>query len=167
MESIILLKGKVKYPLTIDPGVWIFDDRKVDLTTYFDSEKIEVDELETYTKAVSEHWDREIKEGAIMPIPTKKPSAKKYEKEILLSGTFAIPVYYFLDNAIVGDGVTQVIIKTRDQNHSIAYEQAYNGLFGFSKNGKPLTEDGPAHFYYGDGSNKNNPIKNILEIIVE
>ncbi|MBM7659509.1 hypothetical protein JOC85_000276 [Bacillus mesophilus] len=167
MESIILLKGKVKYPLTIDPGVWIFDDRKVDLNTFFDQEKIEVDELEAYTKAVSEHWDREIKEGAVVPTPSKKPSTKKYEKEKLLSGTFAIPVYYFLDNAIVDDQVTQVIIKTSDQDHSMSYEEAYNGLFGFSKDGKPLIEDGPAHFYYGDGSNKDNPIKNIHEIIVE
>ena len=35
MENIILLSGKVKYSITLDPTVWIFDDRKVDLSTYF------------------------------------------------------------------------------------------------------------------------------------
>ena len=29
----------------------------------------------------------------------------------------------------------------------------------FSNNGKPLKEDGPVHVYFGDGSNKQNPIK--------
>ncbi|WP_456275632.1 peptidyl-prolyl cis-trans isomerase [Bacillus sp. AK128] len=166
MESIILLKGKVKFPLTIDPGVWIFDERKVDLTTYFDQEKIVVDELETYTKAVSEHWDREIKEGATLP-PSNKTTTKKYEKEKLITGTFAIPVKYFFDNAVVDSDTSKVTIKTKSEEYTLPYQEAYNGLFGFSNNGKPLIEDGPAHFYFGDGHNKDNPIKNITEIIVE
>jgi hypothetical protein len=43
----------------------------------------------------------------------------------------------------------------------IPLEEAYNLIFGFSINGKPLTQDGPVHIYYGDGSNKNTPIKNV------
>jgi hypothetical protein len=165
MESIILLKGKVKYLLTIDPGVWIFDDRKVDLTTYFDQEKDAVDELEAYTKTISEHWDREIKEGAALP-SLEKNATKKTKKETLLTGTFAIPVHYFLDNAVTEPNASKVTLKTKDQDHILTYQEVYNGLFGFSKDGKPLTEDGPAHFYFGDGSNKENPIMNIQEILV-
>ena len=36
MEKIVHIKGKVKFPITLDPSVWIFDDRKFDLDTYFD-----------------------------------------------------------------------------------------------------------------------------------
>ncbi|NNU94980.1 peptidyl-prolyl cis-trans isomerase, partial [Geobacillus sp. NFOSA3] len=31
MNTIIPFKGKVKYPVTMDAGVWIFDDRRIDL----------------------------------------------------------------------------------------------------------------------------------------
>ncbi|WP_246940343.1 peptidyl-prolyl cis-trans isomerase [Bacillus pinisoli] len=166
MESIILLKGKVKFSLTIDPSVWIFDERKVDLTTYFDQESQELDELSVYTKAVSEHWDREIKEGAQLPSSNKNTS-KKYEKEKLLTGTFGIPVKYFLENALPDPTASQVIVKTTEKDYVLTFEEVYNGLFGFSKNGKPLTEDGPAHFYFGDGSNRENPLKHITALIIE
>ena len=39
MEIIIPIKGAVTYQLTLDPTVWIFDDRKLDLKTYFPGEK--------------------------------------------------------------------------------------------------------------------------------
>ena len=41
MENIILVNGKVKFSITLDPSVWIFDDRKLDLTTFFDEKKEE------------------------------------------------------------------------------------------------------------------------------
>lgn len=94
MENIIAFKGNVKYQITLDPGVWIFDDRRVDLTTYFTQEDIRKNELEEYTKAVSKHWDREIMEGAVFP-PTLK-TEKKFEKEKVLTGTFGIPLNHSL-----------------------------------------------------------------------
>ena len=72
MNSIIMLKGKVKYTLTLDPSVWIFDDRKLDMDVFFEHPPEQKDETEAYTKAVSKHWDREIQEGAVFP-PTLKP----------------------------------------------------------------------------------------------
>ena len=39
VESIVFINGKVKFPITIDPLVWIFDDRKVEIDTYFSNEK--------------------------------------------------------------------------------------------------------------------------------
>lgn len=56
METIIPIKGKVKYKITLDPGVWIFDDRKVDLNTYFSEDQKSRDALEEYTKSISKHW---------------------------------------------------------------------------------------------------------------
>jgi hypothetical protein len=165
LEYIVQLTGKVRFPLTLDPGVWIFDDRKVDLTSYFEQETIEMDELEAYTKSVSEHWDRELKEGAIFP-PINK-SVKKFEKEKILTGSFAIPLKHFLGNAEPLSNANRVLLKTVDGEFNLSLTEATNGLVGFSNNGKPLSEDGPIHFYFGDGSNKQNPIKLVQQIVVE
>lgn len=160
METIIALSGKVKYSITLDPGVWIFDDRKVDLLTYFESEKKENNELEEYTKAVSKHWDREIMEGAVYP-PTLK-TEKRFEKEKVLTGTFGIPLKPFIQNAEPDkDATTFIIVSEEEGEIQLPLHKAEEVILGFSINGKPLREDGPVHVYFGDGSNKNNPIKNV------
>lgn len=164
MNSIIIIKGKVNYQITLDPGVWIFDDRKVDLTTYFHTEQESKDELEEYTKAVSKHWEREIREGAIYP-PTLK-TERTYEKEKILNGTFGIPFKPFLQNAETQDDAKEVQFITKDQKYIVSLGDASEMILGFSKKGKPLKEDGPIHVYYGDGSNVDSPIKHVKEIIV-
>ena len=66
MSEILFINGKVRFPITIDPTVWIFDDRKVDLTTYFDETRENTSELETYLK----HFRTlgcEIRDGAAFP----------------------------------------------------------------------------------------------------
>ena len=52
MSEILFINGKVRFPITIDPTVWIFDDRKVDLTTYFDETRENTSELEPYLKTL-------------------------------------------------------------------------------------------------------------------
>ena len=44
METIITIKGNVKHTITLDPTVWIFDDRRVDLDIFFTKEHVEKDE---------------------------------------------------------------------------------------------------------------------------
>lgn len=160
-----MLEGNTKFKITLDPGVWIFDDRRLDLTTYFEKERIDKDELNEYTKAVSKQWDREIQEGAIFP-PTLK-TEKKFEKEKVLTGTFAIPFRDFLNNAEPFDHADSLIIVQQEGEITIPLEKAFEAILGFSKDGKPLKEDGPVHLYYGDGSNKSNPIKNIKKFILK
>jgi hypothetical protein len=165
MESIVLITGKVKYTITLDPSVWIFDDRKKELYTYFHEPQEEVNKLEEYTKEVSKHWDREIVEGAIYP-PTLK-SEKKFLKEQLITGTFCMPLKPFLENAAVHDDASQLAIITDSEEVSLPLKEGENLVLGFSKDGKPLKEDGPIHCYYGDGSNFDNPIKNVKEFRVK
>lgn len=165
MENIILLTGKVKYTITLDPSVWIFDDRRKDLETIFHDKEEKKDELEEYKKSVSKHWDREIMEGAIYP-PTLK-TEKKYEKEKMITGTFCMPLKPFLNNAQVLKDAQHLIIETLDGEVEIPLVTAEEMLLGFSKEGKPLKEDGPVHAYYGDGSNADNPIKNVKAFRVE
>ncbi|WP_299086887.1 peptidyl-prolyl cis-trans isomerase [uncultured Metabacillus sp.] len=164
METIVMIKGKVDYQITLDPGVWIFDDRKVDLTTYFIQEQEIKDELEEYTKSVSKHWEREIREGAIYP-PTLK-SEQKYEKQKVLNGTFGIPLKPFLENAGIQAGASSVQFMTDSGPLSVPIEEAFDIILGFSIKGKPLKEDGPIHVYFGDGSNASEPIKHVKEINV-
>jgi hypothetical protein len=165
MENIIVLSGKVKYTITLDPTVWIFDDRKVDLTTYFSTSFENKNELEEYTKSVSKHWDREIMEGAVYP-PTLK-TEKKYEKEKVLTGSFGIPILPFLKNAELVEDAVALTIKTTASEHEISLDKAKDLILGFSDGGKPLSEDGPVHVYFGDGSNLLDPIKNVREFIIK
>ncbi|WP_026692171.1 hypothetical protein [Peribacillus kribbensis] len=166
MESIILIKGRVKFPITLDPGVWIFDDRKLDLDEFFASGgKQAKNELEEYTKSASKHWDREITEGAIFP-PTLK-TEKKYEKEKVLTGTFGIELRPFLTNAIPLEEAGHFIIETKDESLRFSLEDAFGFILGFSKDGKPLKEDGPIYVYFKDGSNYTDPIKNVQGFYVE
>jgi hypothetical protein len=165
MEKIMMIKGKVKFSITLDPSVWIFDDRKIDLDTFFENSTEKHQDIEEYTKAISKHWDREIMEGAIVP-PTLK-TEKKYLKEKLLTGTFGMHFQPFLQNALPDDSAQKMIIESKDGEYSLTIQEAKEIILGFSKVGKPLTEDGPVYIYFGDGSNKNNPIKNVTGFRVE
>ncbi|WNB90533.1 peptidyl-prolyl cis-trans isomerase [Bacillus sp. NEB1478] len=164
MDFIVSLNGNVNYPLTLDPGVWIFDDRKKDLTTLFDFDQANESEQEKYLKDVSAHWDRELQEGAMPPSEQEKQQPKKTLKETLLTGSFAISLSYFIFNAQPKPGTEKVLITSADGDLEIPLDEAQKGYFAFSDNGKPLKEDGPVHFYFGDGRNKKNPLKNITAI---
>jgi hypothetical protein len=165
MENIIIISGNVKYTITLDPGVWIFDDRRVDLTNYFSTKRENSNSLEEYTKDVSKHWDREIMEGAIYP-PTLK-SEKKFEKEKVLTGTFGIPLRPFLVHSEPASDAYSFVIHCIDGEYEYTLETAHELILGFSNNGKPLSEDGPIHVYWGDGSNQQNPIKNVTGFTIK
>ena len=165
MESIIPITGKVNFQITLDPSVWIFDDRKVDFNTYFKPQRETADELEEYTKSVSKHWDREIMEGAIFP-PTLK-SEKKFEKQKLIEGSFGISLKPFLLNAGIHEEAKTAVIQHKEGETELPLAEAFDLFLLFSKEGKPLTIDGPVHAYYADGSNQNDPIKGITSIIIK
>ena len=167
LESIVFINGKVKYPITIDPGVWIFDDRKIEIDTYFSAERVKVNELEDYTKKASRHWQKEIQEGAILP-PTIK-TERKFEKQRLLEGSFGIPFEPFLKNAEPNGDATEVIVTTDGKELSFPIEEALKFFIGFSKDGQPLkvSEGGPMEIYFGDGSNIDNPIRHVTSFTVK
>ena len=165
METIISITGAVQYKLTLDPTVWIFDDRKLDLTTYFDQGKETVDD-EKYLREVGAHWSREIMEGAVFP-PTLK-TERKFDRKGMLTGTFGIEIKPFLENASILDTAKEVVFETADgASHVFSIEEAKTLIFKFSQDGKPLLEDGPVHIIFADGSNRDNPIKNIAAIRVQ
>ncbi|MDQ0253860.1 hypothetical protein J2S74_001232 [Evansella vedderi] len=159
---ILTISGNVKNTITIDPGVWIFDDRKVDLHTYFSQERKnhQDQELENLSRA----WDNHRKEGANALTNGNQVRVSKKE---LLEKSYGVPFFPFLENATPGEEATKIIFKrSTGDDFECSIEEAKEAILGFSKEGKPLKEDGPIHFYYRDGSNKDNPVTNINNIVV-
>ncbi|KYG89377.1 peptidyl-prolyl cis-trans isomerase [Metasolibacillus sp. FSL H7-0170] len=165
MQEIIPIKGAVTYNLTLDPTVWIFDDRKLDLKTYFD-EKPAVEDEEKYLREVGAHWSREIMEGAVFP-PTLK-TERKFDRKGMITGTFGIEIKPFLNNAGIKEEATEVVFECRNgEEHTFSIEEAKTLIFKYSQDGKPLTEDGPVHILFADGSNVDNPITHVDAIRVQ
>lgn len=164
LGQIIEIKGKVKFKITLDPGVWIFDDRRIDLDTYFAGKTINESDI-PYEEKLSHYWDREIREGSVSP-PTLK-TEKKYEKEKLLTGTFGIIFEPFLNNAEPLPEATKLVIETKTDKVTIPLNEAKDLIFKFSENGSPLKANGPVHILFKDGSNLDNPITDVLALIIE
>ncbi|UOQ85454.1 hypothetical protein [Gracilibacillus salinarum] len=146
---IIQIKGKVKYPITLDPSVWIFDDRKVKLENAFSETSEEENKVES---------------GSKLNKPPVNHSVKKYNKKELLAYSYVMPIREFVENAEINESATQVNIITTEDTYTISAETLLASFLLFSIDGKQIKEDGPAHLYYGDGSNQENPVKAIQAI---
>jgi len=162
LETIIPITGNVKYKITIDPTVWIFDDRRIDLDTYFVTEQEEFDEMEDYKERMGKHWSREIMEGATYP-PTLQ-TEKKYEKQKMLTGTFGMIFEPFLKNAMPAPEAESIVLMTTEGEIEFPISEANELIFQFSLKGKPLKEDGPVYVLKKDGSNLDSPIKGVTSI---
>ncbi|WP_043933468.1 hypothetical protein [Bacillus sp. EB01] len=159
MAEIIQVTGNVNFPITIDPSVWIFDERKIDLDTYFDRSKEVADEAEKYKQSVSKQWDKELTEGA-QP-PEQIQPKKKLKKMEILEGSFGMELAPFIKNTEPREGAHSLTITASNQEYTFPLEEAHTLIAAFSKKGKPLREDGPIHIYKGDGSNRDNPLTNV------
>ncbi|MBY7143761.1 hypothetical protein KFZ56_12035 [Virgibacillus sp. NKC19-3] len=157
---IIPIIGNVTYSITLDPTVWIFDDRKILLEEAFTS-KEDQDEPEDELKKASEIWDRAIEKA-----PPVNRSISRMEGNQLLENSYVMPIHYFLDNAEINPKAETAILVTNHEDVEIPLQDLYNSYFLFSVEGKPLKEDGPVHLYYMDGSNKEEPIKSVTKIII-
>ncbi|MBM7572241.1 hypothetical protein [Aquibacillus albus] len=154
---IVQLTGNVSYSITLDPTVWIFDDRKILFDDAFDDQKVN----SQYNSV--EQFDRET---FIKP-PVNK-SIAKFEREKILTNTYVMPIKDFLKTAEISTEAQHARLQTsNEEGHTITLDQLQNCFLMFAKEGKPLKEDGPVHLYFGDGSNKNAPIKGIKKIIIE
>ena len=162
MSSIFTISGRVKHTITIDQGVWIFDDRKVDLDTYFSQEPLKHDEMEE--KKLAKAWDLHRSQGSNA---RSNGNDIKMSKKDLTEKSFGIPFSPFLKNAGPLSDATKVIFKrSTGEDFECPMKEAEEAILGFSNKGKSLKENGPVHFYYGNGANSDTPVTHITGIIV-
>ena len=166
MKSIIQIKGNVQHSITLDPSIWIFDDRRIDLDSFFTDSYVEKDELEEYKKAMGKHWSREIMEGSTFP-PTLE-TEKQFEKTRELTGSYGIYLNHFLKNASPHEDAQTISFETiNGENHSYPLTKLDDFILKYCVDGKPLRDDGPIHVLFKDGSNIDNPIRNVVTINIE
>lgn len=86
----------------------------------------------------------------------------------MVTGTFGILLKPFLKNAVPADDAeTITFITSTNQEETFPLSKAEDFIFKFSQDGKPLTDDGPVHLLFNDGSNIENPLKGISSIIIK
>ncbi|MDZ5669451.1 peptidyl-prolyl cis-trans isomerase [Bacillus stercoris] len=156
--SVIQVKGNVTYPITIDPSVWIFDDRKFSFDRKGDSQ----DTLQSTGDESELDSERVIREGRIAP-PTLK-TEKQYEKQKLMNGSFSMRLGTVLKNAEPNSSATQCVFVTSSGKAAVSLETALNSIVHFSEAGKPIQEGGPVHIYFEDPVHHKQPITDLKEI---
>ncbi|MBP1968232.1 hypothetical protein J2Z83_000324 [Virgibacillus natechei] len=161
---IVPITGNVTYSITLDPTVWIFDDRKILFEEAF-TEKVSQKEPEDELKKAAERWGKEYYHHQHIDPPVNK-SISRFEGEKILKNSYVMPIKNFLDNAEIHSDSKEATIVTKDGDVTISIHDLQNSYFLFSLNGKPLKEDGPVHLYYTNGSNKEDPIKNVSKVII-
>lgn len=125
-EFVFFISGNVKKPLTIDPTVWIFDERKIDLNAFFESgSKLEEDnDLTDYTKKISEQFDREMLEGSEPPNPNRDSNKIKFNRQELINGSFGMPLKSFIKNASPFENASTIQVETTDETvHAFPLEK--------------------------------------------
>lgn len=161
---IVPISGNVTYSITLDPTVWIFDDRKIEFEKAFDlisEQTVEEDDLEKASK----RWNREVYQQNINP-PINK-SISKFEREKILKGSYVMPINEFVAHAEPKKEATTATLQVGDgEDVTISLDQLNHAYLLFAVDGKPLKEAGPVHLYFKDGSNKENPVKSINKIII-
>lgn len=161
---IVPISGNVTYAITLDPTVWIFDDRKIEFESAFDHITEHQDEEDEIEKA-SKRWDREVYQQEINP-PINK-SISKFEREKILKGSYVMPIEEFIRHAEAkSDAETATLIVEDGEDVTVSLEELKNSYLLFAIDGKPLKEAGPVHFYHKDGSNRDNPVKSLKKIVI-
>ncbi|HJV46956.1 MAG TPA: peptidyl-prolyl cis-trans isomerase [Bacillota bacterium] len=158
MSEIVQILGNVKHPITLDPNLWIFDDRKKRLPEFFNGKKQE-DEQTIYAENMARLWEKSLEEGVA---PTTQSEALFVHKKDI-SGDWGIPFRPFLNNAIPTENASKVMcfLSTKEKIE-IPLTVALESILCFAIDGQPISgEDGPIHLYYGDGSNRDHPINGI------
>lgn len=163
---IVQLTGKVKFPITLDPTVWIFDDRKLTFTEAFEGGSPETSpEEEDEMKRKSLRFDREVYQQKLNP-PVNK-SINRYEKQRIMNGTFLMPLLPFLQTSEPSADSKKAALVSDQGEQIIHADDLKDALLLFAENGKPLQTEGPVHLYFGDGSNRETPVKGIKKIIFQ
>lgn len=145
MADVIVFKGAISFPITVDPTVWVFDDRKFDLREYRGDEDAADQRAVQYLKGTGSQWDKELREGAEPPSERKHSLA---EERKVLEGDYGIRLEPFINNAEPAPDVTHVLLHREDlEPVQLTIAEARRAILQFAKDGKPIRERGPVYFY--------------------
>ncbi|GAA4710144.1 hypothetical protein [Brevibacillus fulvus] len=159
MSDVIVCKGAISYPITLDPSVWIFDDRKINLADYNGEEADDTENSTlTFIKGTGAQWDKELREGAALP--SERPSLTEQRKA--LEGDYAMRLAYFIENAQPDPSVSKMVIhREQGDKVTLSLADAKRAILQFSKDGKPIREGGPVYLYLPETWKKKEPIDQI------
>lgn len=148
----------------MDPTVWIFDDRKILLEDAFTKKSSGPDKVNEFNKT-AQRLGQEVYQQSIKP-PVNK-SIKRFEREQILKSSYVMPIKDFIDHAEVKPDAEEATLLTANEEVNIPLETLINCFLLFAVDGKPLKQEGPVHLFYNNGTNRDNPIKGIKEIIIK
>ncbi|WP_214827229.1 hypothetical protein [Exiguobacterium algae] len=147
------LDGAVRHPLTIDPTVWIFDERKRNVE---ELDKTVENDSEAYYAKMGKAWDEGLAQGS--KIDHNKPMSRA-DKDAALRDSFAMPLAPFLQNTEPEEHATHVRFYG-DTVLTLPLDEASTVYLQFSQNGKVLS-DGPVYVLYD-----HQVIRNVNHITV-
>ncbi|QQK80650.1 peptidyl-prolyl cis-trans isomerase [Salicibibacter cibi] len=151
---IVPISGNVKHRITIDPTVWIFDNRKIDLGNFFQK-----------TQSGEEAVEEERAEIGPRRWQTNQIRTKK---EALIEGSYGMKLEPFINNAEpISSATTIVAVTSSGEEITASLEDGKTWIAGFSSEGMALKEDGPIHIYFADGTNRQSPVTHVVELRVE
>lgn len=160
---IVTISGNVKYQITLDPTVWIFDDRKVLFDTLFSEPNPTYEQEE---KEIEEKLTDEERYSQRVKPPVNK-SINRFEREQILKNSYAMALAHFIAHAEISKDATSVILETTNGPVEVPLSKIKTCYLLFAVDGKPVQEDGPVHVYFEDGSNKESPITGVQKIVVQ
>lgn len=137
VSMIFPLDGAVRHALTIDPTVWIFDDRKRNIE---ELDRAVENDNEAYYAKMGKAWDDGLTQGT--RIDHNKPMTRA-DKDAALRDSFAMPFAPFLQNAEPIATATHVRFYG-ESVLTLPIDEARTVYLQFSKDGKVLT-DGPVY----------------------
>ncbi|GAA0452854.1 hypothetical protein [Alkalibacillus silvisoli] len=156
---IVQIQGNVGFSITLDPTVWIFDDRKIELEqAFYDGDQ------EQQRNEEQDVWDRNEYQQKLRP-PVNQ-SVTRYNRKKVLENSYVMPIHHFLKNAEPNHDANEAILHTANGDYTITFEQLEQSYLLFSIDGKPLTENGPVHVIFNDGSNKDAPFTGVEHISI-
>ncbi|WP_099157956.1 hypothetical protein [Virgibacillus ndiopensis] len=161
---IVPIIGNVTYSITLDPTVWIFDDRKILLEEAFSGVTEKNEEADEELEKASQRWDRAVYQQKINP-PVNR-SISRLEGEKILTNSYVMPINDFINHAEINKVAQKATLVTEHGDVDISLEELKNSYFLFAIEGKPIKDNGPVHVYYKDGSNKDNPITGVHKIVI-
>lgn len=167
MSDIIVFMGAVGFSITLDPSVWVFDERKIDLSKYSGEEDDQAKSEKEYVKGTSAQWDKELREGSSPPSERRS----LVEERKVLEGDYAMKLAPFIQNAQPVQEATHIRIHRETGDPvTVTIDEAKRAILQFAKDGKPIRLGGPVHFYLPEmWKAKEQPIDAItaFEFLVE